>query len=40
MLHYHGQWFLKDMVVDLVWPDFQQEKAVNMNWAPSVPSRH
>ncbi|CAH1210451.1 Protein-glutamate methylesterase/protein-glutamine glutaminase [Paenibacillus auburnensis] len=28
MLHYHGQWILKDMIVDLVWPDFQPEKAV------------
>lgn len=28
MLHYRGQWVLKDMIVDLVWPDFKPEKAV------------
>jgi two-component SAPR family response regulator len=28
MLHYRGQWILKDMIVDLVWPDFKPEKAV------------
>lgn len=28
MLHYRGQWILKDRIVDLVWPDFKPEKAV------------
>ncbi|AIQ55356.1 response regulator [Paenibacillus sp. FSL R7-0331] len=28
MLHHRGQWVLKDMIVDLVWPDFKPEKAV------------
>lgn len=28
MLHNRGQWILKDMIVDLVWPDFKPEKAV------------
>ena len=28
LLHNRGQWILKDMIVDLVWPDFNPEKAV------------
>jgi two-component system LytT family response regulator len=28
LLHHHGQWIMKDLIVDLVWPDFKPEKAV------------
>lgn len=28
LLHYRGQWILKDKIVDLVWPEFKPEKAL------------
>lgn len=28
LLHYRGQWIMKDTIVDLVWPEFKPEKAL------------